>query len=225
MKPVKTILRLLTFRSTTEELEGLDLRLLGIGLPFTWLVGIGRYWDSPTASLAQKTGLGSVVYVFVLSAILWLVALPFQPHEWRYPRLLTFVTLTSFPAALYAIPVERWTGVESAIRINVWFLATVALYRVALYLFFMARGAKLGPGYALVAVMLPVTAIIATIVVSGYSGVVIDVMGGFRDRAPNAQDGVNSILTAVTAFGCVGTPFWAMVYLGLIAHRRRADTV
>jgi hypothetical protein len=144
MKPLpllKTILRLLTFRSTAEELDGLDLRFMGVGLLGTWFVGIGRYWDSPTASAAQKTGLGSVVYVFVLSAILWIVALPLRPHEWRYPRLLTFITLTSFPAALYALPVERWVGVSAAIVANIWFLSLVAIYRVALYLFFMARGA------------------------------------------------------------------------------------
>jgi hypothetical protein len=73
--------------------------------------------------------------------------------------------------------------------------------------------------------MLPVTLIIATIVLSGYSGIVMDIMGGFREREPNAQDGVNDILGAVTMFGCLGLPFWAIVYGGLIAHRGRPDSV
>lgn len=224
MKPLplaRTILRLLTFRASAKEMEALDLRFLGVGLLFTWLVGMGRYWDSPTARAAQKTGLGSVAYVFALSAILWVVALPLRPHDWRYGRVLTFITLTSFPAALYALPVERWTGVEAAIGINVWFLAFVALYRVALYLFFMARGARTHPFVALTAVMLPITLIVAFIVLSGYAGVVIDIMGGFRDRPRTAQDGVNEILEIVTGFGCLGTPIWLVVYVGLIMHRDR----
>ncbi|RYG26461.1 hypothetical protein EON82_03165 [bacterium] len=228
MKPLplfNTILRLLTFRATREELERLDLRFLGVGMVGTWLVGIGRYWDSPTASFAQKTGIGSVVYVFILSAILWIVAKPLRPSEWSYPRVLTFITLTSFPAALYALPVERWTDISTAITLNVWFLSVVALYRVALYLFFMARGADLGPLPAIVAVMLPITVIIATIVVSGYTGIVFDMMGGFRDRQPTAQDGVNAILTGIIGFGCCGAPFWAVVYGVLIRYRDRPDTV
>lgn len=221
---LNVILRLLTFRASKKELEGLDLRYLGVGLLGCWLVGMGRYWDSPTASVAQKTGLGSVVYVFVLATVLWLVALPFRPSEWNYPRVLAFISLTSFPAALYALPVERWRGVETAITINVWFLAVVAVYRVALYLFFMARGADLGTLYGLVAIMLPIALIISGLVVSGYSGMVFDIMGGFRDREKTAQDGVNAILNGITFFGCCGSPFWAIVYGGLISHRNRADT-
>ena len=221
---LNVILRLLTFRATKEELESLDVRYLGVGLLGCWLVGIGRYWDSPTASFGQKTGLGSVLYVFVLSAILWVVALPFRPTEWRYTRVLAFISLTSFPAALYALPVERWTGVEAAIVLNVWFLAVVAIYRVALYLFFMARGADLGPLYGLVAIMLPIALIISGLVVSGYANVVFDIMGGLRDREKTAQDGVNDILVSITFFGCCGSPIWAIVYGGLISYRNRADT-
>ncbi len=222
---LKVILRLFSFRATKEELESLDLRYLGVGLLGCWLVGIGRYWDSPTASVAQKTGLGSVVYVFVLSTVLWLVALPFRPSEWGYLRVLAFISLTSFPAALYALPVERWTDVETAIALNVWFLSIVAIYRVALYLFFMARGTDLGPLYGLVAIMLPIALIISGLVVSGYANVVFDIMGGLRHREKTAQDGVNDILTGITFFGCCGSPIWAIVYGGLIAYRNRADTL
>src|SRR3712207_7552248 len=45
---------------------------LAFGLACTWLVGVGRYWDNPRASLLQHLGVGSVVYVFALALLLWL---------------------------------------------------------------------------------------------------------------------------------------------------------
>lgn len=41
-----TVVRLLSFRATTEELLGLGSRHLAFGLLCTWIVGIGRYWDN-----------------------------------------------------------------------------------------------------------------------------------------------------------------------------------
>jgi hypothetical protein len=52
--------------------------------------------------------------------------------EPRYERVLTFVTLTAPPALLYAIPVERFMALQDAQITNFWFLAIVALWRVAL---------------------------------------------------------------------------------------------
>ena len=42
--------RLLTFRSSEEELHRLNYRHLGFGLICTWLVGMGRWWEDPKAS-------------------------------------------------------------------------------------------------------------------------------------------------------------------------------
>ena len=68
-----SVVRLLTFRITREELARLDGRHLASGLVCTWLVGMGRYWDDPGARWFQHLGIGSVLYVFALSAVLWLL--------------------------------------------------------------------------------------------------------------------------------------------------------
>src|SRR3954454_22335388 len=99
---LRTALRVLTFRASREELHSLDRRHLAFGLVCTWLVGIGRWWDDPGAPLFLHLGLGSVLYVFILSLLLWLIVWPLRPRDWSYERLLTYVTLTSPPAALYA---------------------------------------------------------------------------------------------------------------------------
>ena len=54
---LRTAARFLTFRATREELLAVDGRHLAFGLAFTWLAGMGRYWDHPSAHLAQSTGL------------------------------------------------------------------------------------------------------------------------------------------------------------------------
>src|SRR5262245_31187910 len=105
---VRTTLRLLTFRATRQELLELDNRHLVFGLVCTLFVGMGRYWDNPKAELVQRLGVGSIVYVFALGALLWVFLSPLRLSDFSYKRLVTFLTLVSPPAALYAIPVERF---------------------------------------------------------------------------------------------------------------------
>jgi hypothetical protein len=221
---LKTIFRLLAFRLTREEFDNLDLRFLLAGFVGTWVVGMGRYWDSPTAMPLQKLGIGSLGYVLALSLLLYLVGLPLMPRNWSYRSVLTFITLTSFPAALYAIPVERWASMDDSIRLNVWFLAVVALYRVALYLFYMGRAAALSPVAAITAVMMPICFIISWLTISGYSGVVFDIMGGLRGER-SSMDGVNEILTAITFGSCLALPFWLLIYGGLATYARQKHSV
>lgn len=104
---------------------------------------MGRYWDDPRAKPLQHLGLGSVIYILLLSLMLWLVIWPLRPKHWSYFNVLTFVSLTSPPAILYAIPVERLFSREVARSVNVWFLAAVATWRVTLLIFFLHRYAKL----------------------------------------------------------------------------------
>jgi len=103
------------------------------GIAFAWIAGMGRNWDHPSAHIWQYAGLGSVAYIFVLAAIIWLIVLPIRPEKWSYLSVLTFVGLTSPLDWLYAIPVERMTTMDFAISANMWFLAIVAFWRVALY--------------------------------------------------------------------------------------------
>lgn len=106
--------RLLTFRRPSEAISVHWERYLAFGLMVTWIAGIGRYWDNPRAQLWQHAGLGSLAYVFVLAFILWVVIAPLQARHWFYQNVLTFITLTSLPALLYAIPVEQFMPLAKA---------------------------------------------------------------------------------------------------------------
>src|SRR5262245_65218512 len=110
---------LLLFRSFRSDLENHWQAYLAWGLFTTWLVGVGRYWDHPSAALWQYLGLGSLAYVFILALVLWAIALPLRPANWSYRGVLIFVTLTSLPALLYAIPVEMVLPLHAAQTANV----------------------------------------------------------------------------------------------------------
>jgi hypothetical protein len=105
-------LKLLCFRQFRLD-QSIYNWYLGFGLFFTWLCGIGRYWDNPRAEIWQYLGLGSVVYIFVLAFIVWILIKPLGPRNWSYKNILLFISLTSPPAILYAIPVERFTDLDS----------------------------------------------------------------------------------------------------------------
>ena len=215
-------IRLLTFRLTRDEFDRLDRRHLIFGLTATWLVGMGRWWDDPGASLLQHLGLGSVVYVFVLSATIWLVVKPLNPAKWTYCHVLTFISLTSPPAILYAIPVERFADIPTARSINVWFLATVAICRVALLFFFLRRHARL-KCYALVsASLLPLTAIVVTLSVLNLERVAFDVMGGLRDTG-NPNDAAYSIVFGLSLLSVVLFIPIVIVYAVTVAMGGRLD--
>ena len=128
MSLAKDTLNLLSFQNTREDYLGLNRRHLIVGLIGTWLVGMGRYWDDPGAHLLQHLGLGSVIYIFGLSFFIWLIIKPYFVEKWSYMTVLTFVSLTSFPAIFYAIPIEKFTSVGTAARINALFLAFVAAF-------------------------------------------------------------------------------------------------
>ncbi|HWN11147.1 MAG TPA: hypothetical protein VNO50_18050 [Pyrinomonadaceae bacterium] len=76
-----TAIRLLTFRLTREEFLHFNYRHLAFGIACTWLVGIGRWWDDPGAHLLQHLGIGSIVYIFLLALLLWLIVWPLKPQN------------------------------------------------------------------------------------------------------------------------------------------------
>ena len=80
--------------------------------------------------------------MFVLSrSSSGLIVAPLRPRNWSFVGVLIFVTLTSLPALLYAIPVEKFMSLETAQTANVIFLAIVASWRVALLIVFLKRAA------------------------------------------------------------------------------------
>ena len=139
---------------------------------------MGRYWAHPGAGRLQHLGLGSVAYVFLLSLLLYLLAAGLRPKDLSYRKLLTFITLTSPPAALYAIPVDRCWDLERARSLRLWFLAAVAAWRVALYMFYLRRSGRLSAAGVVVGTLLPLIIIVVTLTVLNLERAVFNIMGG-----------------------------------------------
>jgi hypothetical protein len=215
---IKTTARLLTFRASETELASLGSKHLVFGLVCTWIVGIGRYWDNPRVGLLQHLGIGSVVYIFALALLLWLVAWPLKPKHWSYSNVVTFVALVSPPAALYAIPVEKFFSLDTADFINVWFLAIVALWRVVLLIYFMRVAGRLSAGSVIVASFLPLTLIVVALSSLNLEKAVFSFMGGLSEQTPN--DGAFAILLLLSVFSVLMFVPLLLVYLVLIVLNR-----
>ena len=211
-----TTWRLLTFRASTDELVQLNRGHLLFGLVCTWVVGIGRYWDNPRVNLLQHSGIGSIIYVFALATLLWLIMWPLKPRHWSYFRVLTFVTLVSPPAILYAIPVEKFYSIDTANTVNLWFLAIVALWRVALLWFFLRRLGAMSWPTIFVAATLPLNLIVVTLTVLNLDQVVFNIMGGITERTPN--DFSFGFLVQLSFISIVMFPFLLICYLAIAAH-------
>jgi hypothetical protein len=214
-------IKLLTFRQIKLDVSIVNY-YLAFGFAFTWLSGIGRYWDNPKAELWQYLGLGSVAYVFVLAFVLWVVIYPLKPKNWSYKNVLLFVTLTSPPAVLYAIPVERFMSFEAAQQANVWFLAVVAIWRVALLAVFLMRVAGLSRFAVLVATLLPLTLIVATLTALNLEHVVFKIMAGLEDHEKSVNDGAYAVLLIITYFSVMAFPVLLVLYGWLIYRVRNA---
>lgn len=194
---INTAFRLLTFRASSEELKALNHRHLALGLLFTWLVGMGRWWEDPRADLLQHLGIGSVIYVFFLSFFLWLILWPLAPRHWSLTNVLAFVSLTSPPAILYAIPVRHGLELQAAQGVRLLMLAVVAGWRVALLAFYLWRIGFSGPRI-LVAALFPLTLIVSTLTILNLEKVVFDFMGGIRKEDGSVNDTAYGILVSIT---------------------------
>ncbi len=210
MTIVQTISRLLTFRITREEILNFNKSHFIVGLAGTWIVGMGRYWDDKGASLLQHLGLGSVIYIFVLAAFIWVILKPFFIEDWNYFIVLTFIGLTSFPAIFYAIPVERFFKVQTANTMNVWFLAIVAAWRLGLLYYFLKHFTKLGVGNILTVTLMPICLIISVLTMLNLHRVVFEVMGGIRNPSPH--DSSYLVLMLLTGFSAILTPILLIAY-------------
>ena len=206
-------LRLLTFRVPGHAVATDWKAYLAFGLFFTWLAGVGRYWDNPRAELWQLAGLGSIAYVFVLAAILWLLLAPLRPKNWSYRNVLTFVTLTAPPAVLYAIPVERFMSSAHAAQANAWFLAIVATWRVGLLGVFLRRVARLPWLQLIVATLLPLAIIVVSLAILNLEHVLFDLMAGIRNEDKTANDMAYSIVFGLAYLSFISAPILGIAYV------------
>jgi hypothetical protein len=220
---VNAILKVLTFQFTKADILAFSKKELVVGLVFTWLVGMGRYWDNPRAILLQKLGFGSVVYVLLLAALIWLIILPLRRDSWNYFHVLVFVTLVSPPAILYAIPVERWTSLAAAREINIWFLAVVAFWRVSLLFVFLKRFASLNIFELVITALLPLTLIISSLALLNLEHVVFNIMAGLSQTQATANDSAYVVVLTLTYISVLAFPCLLLGYLIAIykAYKRR----
>jgi hypothetical protein len=220
MSILKTVTDLLLFETKREDMIQFQRSHFIAGLIGTWIVGMGRYWDDPGASVLQHLGLGSVIYIFLLAAFIWIILLPFKIEKWSYFTVLTFISLTSFPAVFYAIPVERFTSIENANLMNVCFLAIVALWRLALLYYFLKVFTRLPIWNIVVVTFMPICLIIATLTILNLHRVVFDVMGGLRE--PSAHDGAYVVLMILTGISLILSLPLLIAYIVAIVQSRKA---
>lgn len=210
---VTTTFRVLFFRPAVPDLRRLGGLYLAFGLFCTWLAGIGRYWDSPRADMWQQAGLGSLMYVFVMAALLWILLFPLRPANWSYQTILIFVSLTSPPALLYAIPVERFMSLGAAQTINVLFLAVVAMWRVALLWRFLRAAAGFQGLELFAACMLPLSLVVSSLTYLNLDKVVFNIMGGLAPAQASANDASFGVLVLITGVSMLALPFLVLIYL------------
>lgn len=213
--------RLLTFRASAEDYGRLHHGHLIAGLIACWLVGIGRYWDDTRASLLQHTGIGSVIYVFVLAALMWIIVKPVAPTRFTYSGILTFITLTSPPAALYAIPVEKWMTLQDANLMNLRFLGIIALWRIVLWMHYLRRHGEFRMWMVFSAAAVPLAAIFIALASLNLHHVVFNIMGGIREADKSSQDAAYETLFVFSYLSVPVSVLASLGWLTMILKSRR----
>ena len=211
-----TIGRLITFRLTREEMLEFGPVHLIAGLLCTWLVGIGRTLHNTRVEWWQHLGLGSVAYVFVLSLLLWLLLWPLRVADLSYRRVLTFVALTSPTGLIYAVPVESYMSVSEASGMRVWFLVIVAIWRVALWFYFLRCFCRLSELATLVMGLLPLCGIVVLLMTLNLDRVFFSFMAG--NPHPSSDDGSYFVLFITTGLAMYAFCPLLVGYLGLVAQ-------
>lgn len=220
---MRTQLDFLIFRPVRISVSADFRRWFLYVLTISWLVGVGRYWDHPSAEIWQYFGLGSVAYIFCLSALLYVVVLPLRPSNWEYRGVLIFVGLTSLPAALYAIPVERFMDLGTAKLTNAWFLGVVAVWRVALLLRYLNKSAQLGWFVIIVVTIMLLSGIVVTLSLLNLEHVVFDIMAGIRESNASPNDTAYEIVLLLGIFSVFAFPVTLFLYVAAVVHRQTRD--
>jgi hypothetical protein len=195
-------LNFLLFRPIRPDFDRLGNYYLAMGLCASWLAGMGRYYDNPNAYLFQYLGLGSVAYVFVMAALLYLILAPLRPANWTYRNVLIFVGMTAPPAILYATPIQ-------------WFLPFEAAH-------YLMRSAQLGIAGSLIGGLLPLSLVVVILAMLNLQHVTFDIMAGVKTEGTTGMEATYSIILALTVLSFAIFPFSLLGYFYLI-YRRRPD--
>jgi len=209
--------RVLTLRFSRRDIIRLDWRCLTVGLIWVWLVGVGRHWDDPNAELLQQSGIGSLVYVFLLALLLWIVIRPVAPRPIGYFQTLTFISLTAPPAVLYAVPIQWWVGPVTTIYYNAAALTAVSVYRVALLALFYRRGGQLHIGGTILTILLPLTFILTVLAATRLGTAIASTMGGLRDQALSSaeqlQQQFDQVILNLSGMSLLAFPLVLLIYI------------
>jgi len=111
---------------------------------------------------------------------------------------------------------------ESAQLTNVWFLAIVASWRVALLFKYLKNAAGLSGLCVLVATLLPLTLIVAALAGLNLEHVVFRIMAGLEDHEKSANDSAYVILLVITYFSVMASPILLSIY-GWLVYKRRTN--
>ena len=104
---------------------------------------------------------------------------------------------------------------------NVWFLAVVATWRVALLVRYLSTVAGLSGGAIVIATLLPLTLIVSSLTALNLEHVVFKIMAGLEDHEKSANDMAYGILFLITYFSVFTFPLLLVGYLLLIFKARR----
>ena len=217
---MRFVVRVVTGRFTASDVERAGPAHAALGLALAWLAGIGRYWTNPRVTLLQHLGLGSVAYVLVLSAFLWLLLLPLRPEHWSLLKVVAFVGATAPPGFLYAIPVDRFLSLNDARRAHLAFLAIVALWRVILYALFLFRYARLRNVRFVVGTLFPMAIIVFTLTALNLERAVFDLMRGVDTTRGTPGDTAYRFLFVLSIWSFLAAPVLAVLYLVAIYQSR-----
>ncbi|MEM6582923.1 MAG: hypothetical protein AAF699_16705 [Pseudomonadota bacterium] len=221
---LQTQWRFLLFKPVTPNLRDHFSDYFAYVVLISLAVGVGRYWDHLDAEPWQYFGIGSLAYIFTLSLVLYLVVLPLKPRHWSFKSVLIFVGLTSLPALLYAVPVERFLSIGTAQSINAMFLATVAIWRVALYVNYLKSVADLGALDIAVAVLLPLSMIVVALSILNLEHAVFQIMAG-NPMPPTAGDLSYFVVLLLSFFAFITLPITVVLYLVAIYQKWKVSPV
>lgn len=207
--------KILLFKADEKDFQSLSIYTFLLGVLATWIVGVGRWWDNVDADPLKKTGIGSVAYIFVLSQAIWWVNVWFTENK-NYFKVLTFVSLTSVPAILYAFPIEI-VAPEYARTFNVTSLLVVSIYRVSLMASFLRQYYKMKWSEVITSTLFMLSGIVTIVFISGLGALVLDAMGGFREKETKdaligGQTFVNALAQKIGTFAFLSLPITFVAY-------------
>jgi hypothetical protein len=159
--------------------------------------------------------------VFVLAALMWIIVKPVAPERYTYAGILTFITLTSPPAVLYAIPVEKWMTLKEANLMNLRFLGIVALWRLVLWMHYLRRHGQFRMWMVFSAAAVPLAAIFIVLASLNLHHVVFNIMGGIREADKSSQDAAYEMLFVLSYLSVPVSVLASLGWLAMILQSRR----